>query len=284
MNGYFRAQTEILADVQAERRDTGADRWTAAEIYRALNRALDDWQGRVSMPMVYTITGGYTTTTDTYALPAYIHGHVQPQVRFTAPYDDNTEATWGDLRTFSVEPDGTGGTALRVRVSGNGLTTTTEGRVLWYAQNSRVPLTAPALSAGITAADTSLTVNAAVDVGDCGYVKIDAEWLSYSGVTRGPSTVVLLNLERGLNSSTAAIHNIAATVNWAIFAPNMRLFSVLNDAIFMHLHGMFLTDGSSRTTEHHERQMLYYEQRVRDAWRRHVPARSPSLVQPNTQV
>ena len=59
MNGYYRAQNEILADTQAERRDTAADRWTTTEVYRCLNRALDEWDGRVSVPMLYTIPGGW---------------------------------------------------------------------------------------------------------------------------------------------------------------------------------------------------------------------------------
>lgn len=283
MNGYYRAQNDILADTQAERRDTGADRWSATEIYRGLNRALDEWDGRVSMPMLYTIPGGWSAATDSYALPAYIHGTVQPQVRYAPVSDFSTETTWVNLRMYSLEPDGLGGTVLRVRVSGSGPQLTSDGRVIWYAKNSRVPLAPPALSAELSATATTLTVNAAVEVGDTGYLKVDSEWMSYAGVTRGASTTTLLNLQRALNGSTAAIHSAGATVYWAVCAPSQRLFGVLLDQVFVHLHGLFLTDGSNKTTEHHERQMLYFENRVKEAWRRHVPAHSPVMVQPNTQ-
>ena len=40
MELLLRSQTEMLADLQALMRDNGAVRWTAAEVYGAINRAL----------------------------------------------------------------------------------------------------------------------------------------------------------------------------------------------------------------------------------------------------
>lgn len=279
MNGYYRAQNEILADVQAHARDSTAARWTAIEVYRSLNRALDAWNGRVSIPMIYTMPSGWSSTDYDYALPAYVRPPVQPQIQYTDNVDYTGVPTWVNLRAWTLEPDGAGGMTLRVRVVAPAPDTTADGRIVWWGKNSRVPTTVVLLNAQINATATSLVTKSVADVEDVGYVKIDSEWIGYAGVTRGTTTTTLSNLQRALNGTTAAIHAADASIYFGVYAPSMAMFQLLNDQILVHLHELFLTDASPRETELHERLMLYYENRVREAWRRFVPARSPVMVQ-----
>src|SRR5690606_15305630 len=115
----------------------------------------------------------------------YVRPPIFPQLLRHIPYTEyvieSRTATWQDIPGWELEPDGEGGNVLRLHAPPR----TVEGRVLYYAPNSRVPITIPTTSAGINADDISVTLGSAVDVDDVGFIKIDAEWISYQGVTRG---------------------------------------------------------------------------------------------------
>lgn len=277
---FLKTQTELLQDMRRRMRDPDGARWPDHEIYTGINDCLLTWHNRVTIPHLYTISGGWVAGTIEYTLPGYIRGSIDPQQRrYSSPWPNvsgiGIEATtWVDAQAFSLEPDGSGGQILRFDFN----PATDDGRVIWWQPNGPVPLTAPALNAGIDADDTSLILSSAVtDVSDAGYIKIGSEWLHYAGVTYGASTTTLSNLLRGLNETTAATHNSAATVAWGVGCHRADLFGQMYNYVRGFLHALFLTDGAESEKTHHERQAMYYADMARGFWRSYVPNRKPKM-------
>lgn len=267
---YLRSQNQILADVEALMRDTGNARWTDAEIYRALNLALQDWWGRVQIPMLYTGISSWTAGTYEYALPAYVREPMRAQMERTV---SEYPSTWVDVPGFRVEPSSSGAYYLRFDT----VPYSADARILFWANNSAVPTTVPTLTAEIDADDTSLTLTTTADVQDVGYVKIEGEWLQYAGMTTTATTVTLTNLVRAQNGTAAAIHALGTSVYWGVAVDDMRLFTQLINQIGSIMHRMFLTDGSEREHAHHERLMSYYDSRVQEFWMRYSPSYRPRM-------
>ena len=263
---FLRAQDVLLADIQADGYTTALG-WSAPEVYRALNRALSEWQKRVLIARLYTITGGWVAGTYSYSLPAYVRRPIEPQLLRSIPYDDEinltSEQSWQILPGWEEEPDATGGLVLRVTMR----PATLEGRVIWYAPNSRVPTgAAPVTSAEILAAATSVTLTTVVDVDDVGWVKIDGEWISYSGVTRTATTTTLTNLIRAQYGTTAATHVITSSVVWGVAVDDLGLYEQLANQTKAYLHQQNLINASVHETGRHERMMQYYQQQASAFW------------------
>lgn len=270
---YLRSQTELLADCEARLRDTGNARWSDAEIYRALNDALLFWNDRVSVPHIYTITGGWLSNTFEYSLPNYVRPPLRAEVRRPMPYQEfgvnaGTVYNWQVIPT-TTEPDGAGGLKLRLEAQPH----TLEGRVVWMAPNSRMPTTVPTTSGSTDAAATSMVLGSAVDCDSTGYVKVNAEWLFYAGVTRAASTTTLLNLVRGLYGTTAATHSTSSSAAWGVAMDDLSLLRQLYDQAFAYLHSLYLTDAAQSEKSTHEKMMLHYQQRADAFWQTYAPKR-----------
>jgi len=250
-------------------RDTGHARWTAVEKYTALNDVLSSWKEKVVSPHIYTITDGWAASDYDYALPAYVRPPIVPQLLRRTPSDnyvsDSLTSTWQDVPGWEVEPDGAGAYVLRLYSPPR----TLEGRVLFYAPNSRVPTTGTLpVTSGSTAADaTTMLISTAIIVDDIGYVKVDSEYIGYAGVTRGTSTTTLLNLERALFGSTAAVHNTATTVYWCVAMDDMRLDGLLFDQWRVALHEYFIQDGGTHERTSHEKAMGWHQQLADAFWK-----------------
>jgi len=176
------------------------------------------------------------------------------------------------VRRFEGFPNTAGGQTLHIRDSLTDLGSSSDARIIFRARNSPAPVTDPTLSSQCLLTATTAVLGAAVDVGDVGWVKMEAEWIQYAGVTRAASSTTLNNLVRGLWGTTAATHAATTTtVYWGISAPKIELFPQLYDQVMSYMHEMFITDGSPKEQETHERMMLFYEERVSRYWRRHVP-------------
>lgn len=271
---YLRTQTELLADIEALQRDPTNLRWSDAEIYRAINQAMMTWFDKVKLPRAYTITDGFVASTYGYDLPSYMRPPIFPQLSRRIPFDEyrlseSTTSTWQDVPGWETEPNSSGGLTLKLL----GAPRTMDARVLWYAPNSRVPLTIPTTSGSTAANATSLLIGSAVDVDDTGYVKVDAEYMSYSGVTRAASTTTLLNLVRALNGSAAAIHNTASNVTWCVAVDTMRLYELLYDQVRSILNALPLTDGGTHEVSRYEKMMGYYKQLADQYWPIYKPVR-----------
>lgn len=260
-------QTELLNRTERRQRDTTNKRWTDAEIYEAINDSIEAWGQRVLSPYVYTLTDGLESDSREYTLPQYVHSPMDLQIRVPG------EEMWTAITSFHVLPDSGTGQLLNLGYS----PPNAEARIVWWGRNSIVPTTVPTLSSTIDADDTSLTVNAAIDIADAGFIKIEQEWIQYAGKVVGASTTTLSNLVRGVFGTTAAGHNSATAVNWGTTVHRQDLFQQLRYQVSANLHALFLTDASSSEKETHQWAMRYWQQKADEYWRTYTPARSPKF-------
>lgn len=275
---YLRTQSELLADIEAYQRDTSNLRWSEVEIYRCMNQALLTWADKVLLPRLYTISGGWVSGTYAYDLPHYVRPPLFPQLLRRVPYEEyaveSTTSTWQDVPGWETEPNSSGGLTLRLHAPPR----TVEGRVLYYAPNSRVPITLPTTSGSTSSSATSMTLGSAVDIDDVGVVKVGAEYIQYSGVDRAASTTTLNNLVRALNGSTAGTHNTSSSVAWCVGADDPRLFQQLANQVRAFLNALPLTDGGVHETGRYEKLMNYYQVMSDQFWPTYHPVRkSPKL-------
>ena len=274
MQLHLRTQTELLADIRARVRESSAARWTDVEIYRAIGDAIMAWSSRVSIPVYYDF-GTLTAGTYAYALPDYIDEDamfIQWQKTIEGGDGTNTN-TWIDAAAWDVEVTAAG--IRQVRFSAP--VYAVNARILYWKRQGRIPTALPVTSAQIVAADTSVTLTTAADVDDAGYVKIDGEYLFYSGVARGASTIVLQNLLRGQWDSTAATHSGGASVAFCVSAPTVDLWAQLYDQTIANLHNLWLHTASPDERDRAEKMMVYHQGKADMFWRRYRPIRSSRL-------
>jgi hypothetical protein len=282
MDLYLRDQQTILADIKARMRDAASARWGELEMYRAVNDALETWHGRVSVPNIYTVSGGWVSSTNEYTLPAYINAAtVIPQFKRTVPYSwwgqiaiDDSQ-TWTDIPGWNIEPDASGGRVLRFDVPPY----STEGRVLWFGVNGPLPTTVPTTSGSTSSSATTMLLGSVVDCLDHGFVKVNGEWIQYSGVTRTTSTTTLGGLVRAYPGGiAAAIHADASSVSWGVAMPRLGLYRTLLDQVFVFLHELYLADAAPRETQIHQQMVSFYQAGIDKFWRYWIPQRRPRMV------
>ena len=288
MNPYIYLQSDVLTNLRTLLKEPTAERWTDTEIYAAMNMAITGWQGRVRVPYVYTISGGWVAGTYDYVLPNYIDAKTaQPQAkRLLYDWIDTLtvdgQETWGDILSFDIEPDTTGSMVIRVHYSqpqSQVVGASTEGRVIWWGQPGPVPTAISTLGDNMTSTDTSATLVATDPrqvIGRVGYVKIDDEWIQYAGYTEqspGSSTLTLTNLVRGLNGTTAAAHSLLDNVTWGIAVDTPALLNALYDGARVYLMDMWLSNPSSRETASYEKQLVLYQNRVDKFWKGYKSSR-----------
>jgi hypothetical protein len=257
-------QTELLGGLRTQMRDTGATkRWSDAEIYGAINEALTHWHNRVTTLHVYqtTISGGH----DIVPLPAYVG-----KVKYLQNLNTGGER-WAELTMWDIHPDATGLRSIHIYGAYAGTL-----HVVHERANGPVPSSIATTSGSMTATSDTVAVTTNADVEPCGWIKVDGEWMAYSGVNRAASSVTLLNLARGQYETTAATHNNGVTVHWGVAAPDRVLYVQLYDQVRALLHAMYLTDAADTEKAHHERYMNYFQGRADQFWLRHA-ARGPRL-------
>lgn len=281
MNLYLRDQATILADVKARLRNATNARWPNAEIYGAVNDALTTWHGRVSVPVIYTIPGGYSNGQSEYILPSYIDARtIVPQMRRTVPWvtwgqlDVNDTQVWVDVPGWTVAPNEDGDWVLHFDVPPYSV----EGRILWYMANGSVPATPPTTSGSTDAAATSVVLGSVVDCWDSGFVRAGNEWIQYAGVTRA-STTTLVNCLRGLDYGVAAATiSSGTTINWGVVMPRLGLYRVLIDQVALYLHELYLTDAATKETQIHQQMVGFYQARIDKFWKNWIPLRRPRVI------
>jgi hypothetical protein len=271
----LRLQTEIESELEALLGD-GAAVWTDAQRYRAINQALSVWQGRVLVPYVYTLTDGWEAEEYSFDLPDYIDGPIDPQILRSSldwPYIAITGdlSTWVDMEGYSLEANTTGGQTLRLHYTAYA----SEGRILWWGHNGPVPTTIPVLNDGITAASTSLTLTTKPTIGRSGYIKIESEWMQYAGVTEGATTLTLTNLVRGVQGTTAAIHNSGTAVTWGIAMDRGELLLQLTYQATAHLWWAKAANPGAAQADHISGLYREAQQQAKTFWKSYVPARQP---------
>lgn len=248
----MRAQNDLLADLRTRVRDNGA-RWSDTEVYRAINAALQQWQGRVYVPGYLESEADGVTEVE---LPP---GAIRV---LEVLYRPAGSEHWRDIHYHDIlyGMDGRAGLLVPQLPSGT-------LRIIYAYANSPLP-TNPATSSDNMSATASSVNTTATNVGRAGYVKIDQEWMAYSGTAVGTGTT-LLALRRGLFGTTAAVHDGSVTAKpvwWGVVAPGASLFEQLLDQAMAHLHAYYLSDGAESEKAYHERYMNYFQQKADRFW------------------
>lgn len=268
----LRSQNALLDDIEARLRDPSNYRWSETEIYRALNDALRQWDGRVFVPAIYEPGSTWPTSVATVTIPTGIDpASVQLQVR-ELPVEnmDIVLDQWFDMAGWRNEPTVAFGAQARSYFQPE-----SEYRLLYWITNGAVPLTVPTLDAELSDTATSLTLATTADVGDNGFLLLGNEWLHYRGLERGATTLTLQNLTRGLLTSVAATHAALTPVYWCVATTRQDLFGQLLDQARAYLHEMTLVAASPQSRDVHERMVSYYQARADAFWRKYWPTRGP---------
>jgi hypothetical protein len=213
-------------------------------------------------------------------LPNYMDGFIRVQQLMPVnpqwqPTGEEVDTVWTDVDFHSVDPTSSGGRNLRLNYDPKSVS----GRILWYAPNSLVPLTAtlPVTSAEISAGATSVTLTTKPTVGKAGYIKIDGEWMSYAGVTEAASTITLTNLVRGLFDTTAATHVITSTVTWGVAVHRTDLYTQLAYRCLSYLMLVKLNNAAPTERSNYEFQLRFMEQKASEFWAGYAPMWTPRL-------
>lgn len=283
MNLYLRTYTQVLADVRSRMRDTSASnkRWSDAEILNAINDSLRSWHGRVSIPALYKpVNFRWSSNVYEYDLPVWMgEGDIVPQmerivdIEFVGSLAHGAE-TWVDLPGWTVEPSSTGGRKLRFSQPPPDAV----ARILYWFQPGQIAAN-EILSGAIDSASTSLSGTSTVDmVGQSGYIKIEQEYLQYSGVVTASGSFTLSNLVHSLLDSSGTSHTNPAAIEFCVAVPKEDLWGQLYDQVAMHLHRLFFANASPQERDMHGQMISLYENRIRDFWRRWIPVRPSRFV------
>lgn len=285
---YIMPQSDIIEELSVRTKVSEESPWTTRQMYVAINAALRTWD-RVRIPYVYTISGGWSGSSFTVALPDYMdHRYVRPQILSTVthPYvefGDNALTTWIDLPGWTTEPDGSGGWTLRL----TGLPYAEQGRIIYWNNPGPVPPMEdnvfPLTTGAITSASTEVTISTGHrQIPQVGFVLIEGEWLQYSGISgnAGESTWTLGNLVHGLfdTGSVSQSHSSGVEVEWGVPADNVALYEILMSKSESNLHRMFLTSGAPNEKEDHKWAMRYLDAEVAEMWNGYTPSWQPRLL------
>ena len=271
---YLKPQTTILADLVARTRDTEYTTWSAIEVYNAVNDGLTQWAGRVSSPMVYIPADNWPDDAYYVVLPSYMDSRmVELQVRRD---DDEPWSTYNLATMFSPTT-----TTRAIQIPWRG---EMQYQVLFYVENKAIPTALPTLDAEVGVTDVTLSVSPAVDIAPAGWIKIDSEYISYTGIENSATNTVLSGLGRTAYGSTGASHLAGATVEWCVHCQNTGTYSQLLDSALARMYELSLADSSTSEQSFLERMVSFYSGRAQDYWRRHQVSRSPRWMPFTTSV
>ena len=176
---------------------TGYDLRTAR---RSLNIMFADWANRgINMWTIEPGTITFVQGQNTYALPSDTIDLLEHVIRTGG----NAASTQADL------------TITRISVSTyatipNKIQQARPIQIWIQRYNAQSSPTGLTLSGGITATDTTITLNSTVGLPASGFIKIDSETINYGYISGN----TLNNCFRAQNNSTAAVHTTATAVYW----------------------------------------------------------------------
>lgn len=278
-----------MRSIQSRLRDSDAIlRWTQGELYSAISDAVLRWSGRVAVPYVYTVTGGWSSGVYEYALPIYMGRRIQPQRKVSVPYvseGQNSQYVWADVLGWEVEPDGSGGQVLRLAFNEGNTGSAADGRILWWGENGPLPRSASTgypqanhtLGADVTANDSYLTLDGRYFVPQVGYISLGNQWLQYNGYSTVSGATRLLNLVWAIDGTEAASVSSGAAVLWGVAMPVMSLLENLYNQALANAYAYSLTDVNESDRQRQEWNMRYYQQMADEFWQRWTPNVAPRL-------
>lgn len=249
---YLKTLADIQGEAEARLTDTGNTLATDAQYAAAINEGIRGWGKRVAIPRYHSLSGGVTSGSYEYTLPSYIVPPIILEIRSTAynPYgvqvasNPDTGFTWHQLAGYALRPSSTGGWTLRLPSSPY----SENVQIVWWSENGPLLASAPTITTTITSTSTSviLTVSSSPEIGESGFVKIEAEWMSYAGVTRTSATSYTLNnLTRALFGTVAASHTSSTAVNFGVAVDDQRLWTQLLDYVTSYVHAIQLHKATS---------------------------------------
>ena len=176
---------------------TGYDLRTAR---RSLNIMFADWANRgINMWTIEPGTITFVQGQNTYALPSDTIDLLEHVIRTGG----NAASTQADL------------TITRISVSTyatipNKIQQARPIQIWIQRYNAQSSPTGLTLNGGITATDTTITLNSTVGLPASGFIKIDSETINYGYISGN----TLNNCFRAQNNSTAAVHTTGTAVYW----------------------------------------------------------------------
>ena len=277
---FLSTRTEILDELSIRVRDTADSRYTEPEKVYAINGAIRKWANRVLVPFTTTLSTGFTSSSFTVQVPAYVNPRwMRPQIETSALdyYDIPASVdTWVDLPSYTVEPDGSGGHLIR----SEGYLYTSDVRIIHWAAPGPVPITTSASDPVVLVdSTTSMTVTTATNrLSECGFIKVNSEWIQYSGIADAGSTLTLSNLVRGVMGTTTATHDADDVVDWGVPMDRIDLLEQLFSQAEATLHQMFITYANETESSKHQFAMRYAQQMADEYWKSYSSSYDPKLI------
>ena len=276
---FVRLVTAMLSDLEVRLRDTTNSKWSKAEIYHAINHALDTISTRVYIPSVYVVAS--TAGTEMYTLPWYVRNVADVLILLSGDTNWRRHPGWSIIES-------TGGTrTLKVEYSETG-----SMRVLFKSPYSALPTVDAAIVGVTTTADdftttaTSLEIQTLISASattrpypEAGVIRIGTEWISYVGYDRSglSAEITLLNCSRGQYESTALASDSGAAVTFGVPAYAPDIYTIIGYEAVSFLMGLFLSHAPSAETEHYQFQMRLYKTMATDFWKRRTPQAAPKI-------
>ena len=272
--------SKLVDDLSAFVRDTGDSRWTQVEKYAAINHALDEMSNRVSYPVVHAFD--MSVGTAAYALPdwaAGLPGHLM--MYSDSDYvsgESQSYENWDYVGHFRTRRDDAGQWLVETD-------RTADRDLLWvaWAPTGHCPV-GTFTAASVAADDTEITLTTSetgYDLADVGWVQLDNEWMQYRGVDRTsyPSTIVLEDVQRGEDGTTAATHT-SATAGWGVFYDLPKLRTVIRHHAVSYLMTLPIINAPSQEIQHFQWNLRWATQESMAFWRRYKPSRPARMTAP----
>lgn len=288
MNANFVAAASIQVEVSLLLNDVAKSRWTQAMLDAAYNYAIGEWNQRLSIPVIIDSTAGWGTSSWSsalthYALPLGIDSHmVVPQYKrspFTGsgvPTPGNALDDWQPFHMYTIEPPSASSGQWEIRFPVTPYDA--PARLIAFIPNTRIPTAAHTLAVQLPgAAGTNATLNAAWTGGKSGFVAIDREVIAFVGV----QNTALLNLVRNIDGDGIAVHNVSSAVGVMAAFEEHQDRSGFIDSMIAACHRMYLNNASSSDLNFHQQMVTYYDNKVKDFWRRRVPNRKTRFLLSN---
>lgn len=281
---YLKTASQMRSEMRQYVRDpsSATERWSDDEYYLALNRALRSLTGRVYVPALYTLTGGFTSGVYEYTLPDYVREPFSVELRrelssllLQGSDGGTTDFTWKQVIGWRTEPDGSGGQKLRL----HSLPFDVSARIIYFVENGSVPIDAVTLAANVDTDDTTITVTTSEDVPPTGWIKINSEWIEYHGRDKASASVTLNNVLRARYDTSAGSHVLGDTVLWGVAVDQPQVWNVIDLLWEIELHRFFLTQAAQEERRRHQEQIMWLDGQVKDFWQKeYVSQVTPSFV------
>ena len=225
--------------------------WENTAVRHMLNRALELWSRRVSVPMYYEFVDA-DRTDNVLKMPVYVN----PPYRLFIKQGDEWEIT-SHFYVFDKSPQ------QEIQL-GEEIQSYEKFLLEWNYHNPPVPVEDFTLNGAITDSSTSLVLSPIADLPKKGILKIDNEFILY--LDYDPSTGTVSQLTRGFNDSDTASHSDSVEVDFCFVVINSALWVQLNYQLTAYLYEWIFAKGPSQDAERNQWLLRYNQQKADEFW------------------